>query len=320
MQHYEENRELTFLRKEKMKRACRILLGICICLPVVFFVGCQDNSARPVFSFDVTVDMRNFAWGDEYFEGACNALLETGKGAFMVSPGDVDPPEDVYNVIVDVFGPDYIWYPGVGNHEVETPEDMQWLRNYANEKLQGMVSPGPEGSEGTTYSFDYKNAHFLVINEYYDGQTDTGADGDVCDALYKWVREDLQDNKKPFIFVFGHEPFVSIPDIDSGQHRHRGDNLDAHQNKSHRFHKLLREYNVAAYICGHTHGFSHAKINGIWQIDAGHSRGTAEQGGQSTFLKVHVGNNNCWIDVYRLDLSKKVYQLTETVTIVDDCQ
>jgi UDP-2,3-diacylglucosamine pyrophosphatase LpxH len=304
--------------KEKMKRACKMLLGVCICLAVVLLVGYHDKCSKSVFSFDVAADMRDFAKGPEYFEGACKALLETGKGVFMVSPGDVDPPQDVYKVITEVLGADYTWYPVVGNHEKETPEDMQWLRNYAKENLRDIVSPGPEGSEETTYSFDHKNAHFVVINEYYDGQTDTGTDGDVCDALYEWVSKDLQANRKPFIFIFGHEPFVSIPDVESGQHRHRGDNLDAHWENSHRFHKLLRKHNVSAYICGHTHSFSHAKINGIWQIDVGHARGAADRGARSTFLKVYVGDNNCWIDAYRLDLNKNAYLLTDTITIVDN--
>ncbi len=309
-----------FLKEEGMKKVCWILLGVCLSFTVVLFAGGQDECAKPIFSFDVTVDQRQFAEGTEYFEGACKALLKTGKGAFMVSPGDIDPPEDIYNVITGVFGSDYVWYPGVGNHEAETPEDMQWLRDYAKKHLKGMVSPGPEGSEETTYSFDYKNAHFVVINEYYDGKTDAGTNGDVCDALYEWVRKDLQANKKPFIFIFGHEPFVSIPDIDNGRHRHKGDNLDAHPKNSHRFHKLLRKHNVAAYICGHTHGFSHAKINGLWQIDAGHARGMGDKNAQSTFLKVYVGSSNCWIDVYRLDLNKNIYELTETLTIVGHCQ
>jgi hypothetical protein len=30
---------------------------------------------------------------------------------------------------------------------------------------------------------------------------------------------------------------------------------------------------VTAYICGHTHNASIAKINGLWQFDAGHARG-----------------------------------------------
>jgi len=272
-----------------------------------------------VFLFDVTADMREFAdpnhSASQYFKGACEAIKQTGKGAFMISPGDIDPPEYVYETIKTVLGPDYPWYPVVGNHEAETPADMQWLRNYAKENLNKLVLPGPQGSEETTYSFDYRNAHFVVLNEYYNGQSDTGANGDICEALYEWLRDDLRANRKSFIFIFGHEPFVSIADVDNGRLRHKGDNLDEHPENSHRFHKLLREHKITAYINGHTHNFSYAKINGIWQIDAGHARGIGDGGARSTFLKVYVGTNNCWIDAYRLDQDRNAYLLTHTISL-----
>ena len=252
-----------------MKKLYRHLLNICICFIILLLASCQQKLTESSFSFDVTADMRQFAKGAQYFEGACQAIKKTGKGDFMVSPGDIDPPWDVYNAIRTILGSDYTWYPVVGNHEAETPEDMQWLRDYAKEKLYNIVLPGPKGSEETTYSFDYKNAHFIVINEYYDGQSDTGTNGDVTDSLYDWLSNDLQANSKPFIFIFGHEPFVSIPDFESGLHRHKGDNLDQHPKNCHRFAKLLRQHHVTAYINGHTHTFSYAKINGIWQIDPG---------------------------------------------------
>ncbi|MCD6175840.1 MAG: hypothetical protein J7K65_08780, partial [Planctomycetes bacterium] len=74
-------------------------------------------------------------------------------------------------------------------------------------------------------------------------------------------------------------------------------------------------HSVTAYICGHTHNFSYAKINGLWQIDAGHARGIGDKGSPSTFLKVYVGVNNCWVKAYRSDHSKNTYLLTHTVTL-----
>jgi len=169
--------------------------------------------------------------------------------------------------------------------------------------------------EETTYSFDFENTHFVVLNEYYDGNSDTGTDGDICDSLYQWLKKDLELNSKPLIFVFGHEPIVSIPDADNGRHRHRGDNLDAHTENNHRFQKLLRKHIVTAYVCGHTHDFSFAKINGLWQLDAAHSRGIGDRGARSTFLKIWVGEKNCWLDVYRLDDDGRYYSLTRTILL-----
>lgn len=302
-----------------MKSLYRCLFSICIITFVISVASCRRSCNKEIFSFDVTADMREFADSEhqspEYFKGVCLAIQQVGKGAFMVSPGDIDPPDDVYSMVNSVLGPDYPWYPVVGNHESETPEDMQWLRNYGNKNLLNQVSRGPEGSEETTYSFDYKSGHFVVINEYYDGESDTGANGDVCDALYDWLENDLEANNKSFVFVFGHEPLISLPDFDNGRHRHRGDNLDAHPENNHRFAKLLRQHHITAYINGHTHTFSYAKINGIWQIDAGHSRGRGDMGTRSTFLKVCVGIDNCWIEVYRLDHSKNTYLQTNIINL-----
>ena len=47
--------------------------------------------------------------------------------------------------------------------------------------LPNIVSAGPPGCEETTYSFDYGDAHFVVLNEYYNGISDRGTDGEVAD-------------------------------------------------------------------------------------------------------------------------------------------
>jgi hypothetical protein len=172
--------------------------------------------------------------------------------------------------------------------------------NAEGHKLPGIVRGGPPGAVETCYAFDYQNAHFVVLNQYYDGKGDMATDGDVTEPLYSWLAEDLAANKQPIVFVFGHEPAVAVPDIDNGLVRHRGDSLDAHEANNFRFWTLLRQHRVTAYICGHTHCTSVAKINGVWQIDAGHARGLGDEGTASTFLRVHVLPAGVRCDVYRM--------------------
>ena len=73
-------------------------------LALVLAGGCatrQTDKARASavaeYSFAITCDMRQFTApdypGPRYFDGACAALREVGEGAFMVIPGDFDPPE-----------------------------------------------------------------------------------------------------------------------------------------------------------------------------------------------------------------------------------
>lgn len=232
-----------------------------------------------VFSFIVAADMRKYATEEyrtpQHFLGVCEAIQKVGKGALMVSPGDIDPPHAVREVISIVLGEDYPWYPVVGNHELEMPSAMEYLRKYNNggKILPNVVRKGPVGCEETTYSFEWDNCHFVVLNQYYDGKSDNGTDGDIIPELLTWLEEDLSANTKKHIFVFGHEPIIAMPDMDNGRIRHQGDSLDKYPKNSFRFHQLLRKYGVTAFICGHTHNASACKINGLWQIDAGHARG-----------------------------------------------
>lgn len=273
----------------------------------------KSTASYNQFSFDVTCDMRKFAGPEyqtqQYFKGVCQAIKELGQGEFMISPGDIDPPKYVAETVKNVLGDNYPWYPVVGNHEAETPEDMEYLREWGSKDIPNLIRKGPKNGEETSYSFDFKNAHFAVINQYYDGNSDVGTNGDVTDPLYEWLKEDLEQNDKPFVFVIGHEPIVSMPDAGNGRHRHQGDCLDQQPETAHRFRQLLCDYNVAAYICGHTHNFSYAKINGVWQIDAGHARGIGDKGAKSTFIKIHVGTAECTAEVFRSDENCENYSL-----------
>ena len=132
------------------------------------------------------------------------------------------------------------------------------------------------------------------------------------DALYAWLAEDLRENDKLLTFVVGHEPTVAVPDMDSGRMRHRGDSLDKYPERNHRFWSLLRRHGVLAYFCGHTHNISLAKINGVWQIDCGHSRGLGD-GARSSFVRITVRPDDGVVaEVYRSDDQAGPYKLTYT--------
>ncbi|MBC8216190.1 MAG: metallophosphoesterase [Candidatus Marinimicrobia bacterium] len=270
------------------------------------------------FSFIVFADTRESAAPEfrtsQYFQGACEAILNVGKGAFIISPGDTDPPQFVHEVIRDVLGNDYPWYPAIGNHEAETEEDMIWLRNYGK-SLPNISRKGPSNSKETTYAFNHGNAHFVVLNEYYDGLSDTGTKHNVADSLYHWLKNDLEHNKKSLVFVFGHAPLLALPDIDTGRHRHLHDSLNAYPENNHRFQKLLRDYQITAYFCGHTHGASYAFLNGVWQIDVGHARGIMDTGTPSTFFKIDISGLIATVKMYRDDMKGGPYKLSHKIIL-----
>jgi len=264
------------------------------------------------FTFAVTADMRQFSGPDydtsQYFRGAVEAIVANSSSAFMVSPGDVDPPWDVYWTITRTLGSDFIWYPVVGNHEEETASDMVWLRGYD----YGSVKTGPGGCPETSYSFDYANAHFAVLNEYCDENGDDVLGGDVSDHLYDWLIADLGTTTQEHIFVIGHEPAYPQPDADNGRERLIGDTLDKNPVNRDRFWNLLMSERVTAYICGHTHNYSMVNVRGVWQLDAGHARGKGDPGAPSTFVLVHVDGPIVTYKTYRDDTEGGPYTLMHT--------
>ncbi|MBN2201024.1 metallophosphoesterase, partial [bacterium] len=293
-------------------------IGIMVVAGVVFSTTRADAAS---FTFAIAADMRNYA-GDgayndsSYFRGVCEAIAAEGSSAFLVVPGDLDPPDGVQWTVNAVFGSGFPWYPVAGNHETETPADMTWLRSFnaGGTSLPGIVNAGPSGCVETTFSFDYENCHFVVLNQYYDGASDIGTDGDVVDALYAWLEADLAATTKQHIFVIGHEPAFVRPDMDNGRVRHLGDSLDEHPVNRDRFWALLSERGVAAYLCGHTHNTSVFDTLGVLQVDAGHSRGLGDTGAASSYVLVHVTDSKITYEIYR-DSSGPVWDYQEIVHI-----
>jgi hypothetical protein len=292
----------------------RVALAALFLFPALL-VGCAHDRG---FDFAITADMRYDTPPDcpstRCFQGACEALRVVGPGDFMVSPGDLDPPDRIRATLDATLGPDYVWYPVVGNHDAEHPDTMKYLRAYnaGGTKLPRIVRSGPPGAVETCYSFDYGCAHFVAINQYYDGTSDAKEGGDISPALYDWLAADLAANHQPITLVFGHEPTASLADMDTGRVRHRGDSLDANDGTNHRFWTLLRKHRVTAFVCGHTHDMSLAKINGVWQINIGHTRGHADEEAPSTFMKVRVEPTGIRCDIHRLNLTTDKYELTHS--------
>ncbi|HEX3044939.1 MAG TPA: metallophosphoesterase [Bacillota bacterium] len=298
-----------------------ILLGLCLIIMGCFNTA-KDSSKFPhppgniTVSFAVASDMRNFSDDTpSYFRGACERLAAGGPGSFLISVGDIDPPAQVYSTIKKYIGSNYVWYPIVGNHETETAEDMDWLRTFnpTGNLLPNIVKAGPVNGLETTYSFNYGNVHFILLNEYYDGAYDTGTDGDVTDSLYNWLIADLEANTKPVVLVLGHEPAYPLPDEESGSLRHLGDSLDKYPANRDRFWTALATYSVKAYICGHTHNYSISKINQVWQVDSGHARGSGDTTSRSTFMMFYITDDHkLWRYTYRLNLVNLKYELVSS--------
>jgi len=282
------------MRGNEVRKAINIL-------SVVLVLGIAGAAMGESFHFTVTADPRDYhdKFGDTL--NAINTLVDVdGPGVFHVSLGDIDHTIPDNRAEIDTyFGADALWYPGVGNHEAETPEDMTWLRdeyNFGNngrDPLKNFTNEdGPATTLETNYTWAHENAYFIQLNQYWDGSDDTGARGDVVPALRTWLAAKLEANIQPVVFVFGHEP--AFP-----ENRHGDDSLNAEPYNRDPFWQLLEENEVNAYFCGHTHDYSKhlGNRNGegsVWQIDAG----AAGNGTDETFIDVTVTDTEVTYDVY----------------------
>jgi len=89
----------------------------------------------------------------------------------------------------------------MGNHDSWGYE--YWLRKHNYPDLSGM-----EGGHGSYYSFDYGNAHFVVINGNIAPSNDRK---ELTDMLVAWLENDLMNTDKEFKIIMSHQGMYSYP-------------------------------------------------------------------------------------------------------------
>jgi hypothetical protein len=218
--------------------------------------------------------------------------------SFLISTGDFEHNPTIDEHLKDRLSSYYPdldnipWFEAFGNHNVDsdagpddvldvlTPERIQTqLPGMSNFKMGPFDASMTNAREGSTYSFDYREAHFVIINQYY--ATEAGSSkACVYDEWYDWLVEDLAQNKQPLIFIVGHEP--AFP---RGQ-RHCGDSLDEDNCTGNylewdnparplrdKFWALLNNYKVVAHLVGHEHTASARVIKDLSDFPGIHRTG-----------------------------------------------
>lgn len=276
-----------------------------------FFVGLKRCAFRVFFiifliskclyaddlSFVVIADNRDYttqfrAVLQEINEMTLNPAPAIPYPLFLVGNGDIDPVESNMAIYNDrITYPNLpSFYPVVGNHEIETDSDMKYILDSMIPYLEKVVNNGKQG----TYSFDYKNIHCVVLDQY-----STNRYGEVDVNLQAWLQQDLNATKQDHVFVFGHEP--AFP-----RRRHVGDSLDQFPESRNAFWNILvKDSRVLAYFCGHTHNYYRMRVKdptsagtsgypdqdgGVYQVDCG-AAGNLDDG-NLTIVYVHVQDDS----------------------------
>jgi hypothetical protein len=172
-------------------------------------------------------------------------------------------------------------WPVVGNHEVQHRKDEDNFRKL----FPDVFSNGPDDEKGLSYSFDYENTHFAIINTdrwYYGNPLDTTDDRRDWHYIkhMEWLENDLKNalvRGMKHTFVFSHEMAYPI-----GGHLRDGlPNLGRkflvpldstrqwYLNRRNKFLQILKDNDVDAHVCGHEHIYGRQSVNGIYQIITG---------------------------------------------------
>jgi predicted phosphodiesterase len=169
-------------------------------------------------------------------------------------------------------------YPVRGNHDAYSTNDEAVWTSVLSGRYR-LPDNGPEGEKNATWSFEYENALFIGVDEW--GKHEHAVN-------QAWLDEQLAKNKKPHIFVMGHEMAFKAG--------HHDDNLDNKPAARDAFIDSLFKAGAKVYVCGHDHFYDRtdvsdqAKFPGqtITQLLVGTAGAPFYHGDK------HNGNNGSW--------------------------
>jgi cysteine-rich repeat protein len=300
--------------------------------------GCSARCVIEDQCYDRGTAFSFFTWSDSYTTSGDAAVVRIFRDAvdathysrrviprFWIAVGDIPFMADGRHRLDELNGElagvircsaspgGYPYFVALGNHDVDgyhptTPHSQYeyWstvVGGRIDSTLVGIrnIQWGPAGDHDrrTTYSFDYKNAHFVIVNQYHGDPMYPTAEPSGCirPALHDWIDADLSRTTGSIKFVFGHEPAWSYCSSGEGhggelcpvghrdhQHpahrprphsatgswpvafgRHWGDSLEdtaCPEGSRDAFWAMLARHNVIAHYVGHTHAYSSRLIRG----------------------------------------------------------
>ncbi len=218
------------------------------------------------FKFVAIGDTQSFYWdgdtvsdkGYKYAMAAIEeAVQDAGNPAFILHTGDITDTSsrlaewNWYFKALGSYAASIPHFAAIGNHDIRTNDQNNYFSLHLNHPDNGKnamdeaIASGVTGAYGkvmvssyddTIYSYDYGNAHFIVLNS---GVDDINDDECIYNAQRAWLEADLQANADAdWIIVMTHDAVY---------------NQASGTNNRQYLSDLIEAYGVDLVIQGHSH-------------------------------------------------------------------
>jgi phosphodiesterase/alkaline phosphatase D-like protein len=206
-----------------------------------------ERESNQDFMFLYTTDSQGTSKAD--FD-IWNHTLEEGRkhfpqSEFILNAGDLVDNGDLEEQWGWFFGQakgilmNYPLVPIVGNHESKKYDNFTM---HFNLPTTANIGAKPEGS---VYSFDYGNAHFMVLNTEYSGAK--ADDKDIYEKQVEWLRSEVAKTDKKWKVVFLHKsPYSVAKHVNDSDVKFYRENLT----------KVFDELGIDMVLGGHDHTYA----------------------------------------------------------------
>jgi predicted phosphodiesterase len=261
-----------------------------------FETAVNDDSA---YSFGVISDNQDRPWifnqiAENIYAERPNFVLDVGD---VVSYGSFKYQwhERFFHPARNLMARVPVWV-AIGNHE----ENADWFYKY-------VAYPAPENY----YSFDYGNAHFVMV--------DSNQDLAPGSEMYKFIDDDLSNTDAEWIFVAHHHPPYSSDENDYGNTYKEDSTLGDPKVKQ--LVPLYEKYGVDIVWLGHVHTYERTwpikndKIdhaNGVVYIRSGGSGGHIEDHAQTRSwftAKLRPEYNYIMVNIHQNKMTVMAYDI-----------